>query len=593
MKVEDQQLKLFLVDSGAIKKKDLEKAEAIAEKKKERLEKVLISKKLIKEDELIKLKAYILGIPFVDLEKENIPKELLQVIPEPIAKKHNIIVFKKTGDELQVAMLDPEDLQTIDFIKKTTNLKIIPCLTTRESIKNAVKLYQKSLEAEFGEIIKKEAPQISIIKEMTDKEGKKGVEKGEEEDLKKVAEEMPVIKIVDTLLKHAILQKASDIHVEPMEKEIVVRYRIDGLLHEAMVLPKRIADGVIARIKVLSNLKLDEHRLPQDGRFKVETKDYKYSLRVSILPVFDGEKIVIRLLEEKTKALTLEDLGFRSEALEMVYRSIKKPNGMILVTGPTGSGKTTTLYSILHLLNKPEVNISTVEDPIEYRMQRVNQTQVKPKIGLTFSSGLRSLLRQDPDVIMVGEIRDKETAEIALHAALTGHLVLSTLHTNSAAGTLPRLLDMEIEPYLIASTVNIIVAQRLVRKICQECKTKYKLTKEAISELSKHFNLDSLLEIMKREKTIGPKDTFEAIPFYKGKGCETCHKEGYKGRLGIYEVLEVSEGLGKLLVKNPTADELNELARKEQKMIFMHEDGFMKAVHGLTTIDEIVRTTKE
>lgn len=588
MRVEDQQLKSFILDSGLVKKSSLAKAEEIAKKKKEKLERVLLDQKLIKEEDLIKLKAYILGIPFVDLEKEKIPKEILQIIPEPIAREYNIVAFKQLGGELQVAMLDPNDLQTIDFIKKTTNLRIIPCLTTRKGIEIIVKQYQKSLEAEFGDIIKKEAPEISIIKEKKGKDGEIG-----EDDLKKVAEEMPVIKIVDTLLKHAILQKASDIHIEPMEKEVVVRYRIDGLLHETMILPKKILDGVVARIKVLSNLKLDEHRLPQDGRFKIETKDYKFSLRVSVLPVFDGEKVVMRLLEEKTQALSLEDLGFRSEALEMIYRNIKKPNGMILVTGPTGSGKTTTLYSVLHLLNKPDVNISTIEDPIEYRMERVNQTQVKPKIGLTFSAGLRSLLRQDPNIIMVGEIRDKETAEIALHAALTGHLVLSTLHTNGAAGTLPRLLDMGIEPYLVASTVNVIVGQRLVRKVCQDCKEKYKLNDAAIDDLSKKFNLVSILEVLKREKAVGPKDTFKTIEFYRGKGCPTCNKEGYKGRLGIYEVLESSETLGILLAKNPTEDELNNLARKEQHMVFMYEDGFIKAVQGITSIEEIVRTTKE
>ncbi|GAF79729.1 unnamed protein product, partial [marine sediment metagenome] len=369
-----------------------------------------------------------------------------------------------TENELEVAMLDPADLQTIDFIKKKTNLKIKPRFTSAESIKAVLKRYQKSLEVEFGEIIKREArktafPKIEIVKGKEKKFAK--VEEGKL--LKKAAEELPIIKIVDTLIKHAILQEASDIHIEPSEKEVIVRYRIDGILHDAMVLPKQVHPGIIARIKVLSDLKLDEHRLPQDGRFKIQAEEQKISFRVSILPIFYGEKIVMRLLLEDVKKFTLESLGFWGETLERVHRAIKKPFGMILATGPTGCGKTTTLYTILEILNQPGVNICTIEDPIEYQIPRINQTQVKSKIGFTFATGLRALVRQDPDIIMVGEIRDNETASLAVNAALTGHLVLSTLHTNSAAGAMPRLLDMKVEPFLIASTVNLISAQRLAR----------------------------------------------------------------------------------------------------------------------------------
>ena len=394
MKVEPRQLKAFLLDAGLVTKAQFEKAFKKAEKTKQKVGDVLVSEDLISEEHLIKLEAYILGIPFVNLEKEKIKLEVLKIIPEPVARSNNIVAFRKKGNNLEVAMLDPEDLRTIEFIKKTTPLKILPRLTTPDSIKNVLRQYQKTLEAEFGEIVKKEAGVIRSIKEEEIV--------GEKEKLQKVAEELPVIRIVDTLLKHAILQRASDIHIEPLEKEVLVRYRIDGILHDAMTLPTTAASGIVARVKVLSNLKLDEHRLPQDGRFKVETDEYRYSIRVSALPVFNGEKVVMRLLAETAKAFTLEALGLRGEALEKVQNNLRMPVGMILVTGPTGSGKTTTLYAMLEILNSPGVNISTIEDPIEYLMPRINQTQVRAKIGLTFASGLRALVRQDPDIIMVG-----------------------------------------------------------------------------------------------------------------------------------------------------------------------------------------------
>ena len=581
MRLETSQLKAFLLDSGLVKQEALKKAEEKAAKTNRHLGDVLVEDKLIAQDELNRLKSYILGIPFINLADETIPNEILQIIPEPIARKHNIIAYKKTGQELEVAMLDPEDLQTIDFIKKKAGLKILPRLTNEESIKNILKQYQKSLEAEFGDLISEEAKLTQIIE--------KGKEETEE-DLAKAAEEMPVIKIVDTLLKHAILQQASDIHIEPMEKEVIVRYRIDGILHDAMTLPRQIRAGLVARIKVLSNLKLDEHRLPQDGRFKVETQDYKISFRVSILPVYDGEKIVMRLLPEKSKGLTLEILGFRGEALEQIHRAIKKPNGMILATGPTGSGKTTTLYTIMDILNTADVNISTIEDPIEYRMPRINQTQVKPKIGLSFANGLRSLLRQDPDIIMVGEIRDTETAELAINAALTGHLVLSTLHTNSAAGALPRLIDMKVEPFLISSTVNLLIAQRLVRQLYSN-KKKYKLSADELKSLQKELDSDRILKILKDEKIIDQKADWPDLVFYQPVKSADC-PDGYKGRIGIHEVLEATDQIKELIVKEATSDQIEEQAKK-QGMITMLEDGFIKAVQGITSIEEILRVTME
>lgn len=582
MRVAPQQLKAFLLDANLVTEKQFNDAVKKAEKTGKKVGDILVAQKVLTQEQLLQMEAYILGIPFVNLEREKVDPQVLQIIPETIARTHNIVAFRQKGNNLEVAMLDPEDLQTIDFIKKKVNLKILPRLTTPASIKNVLKQYQKTLKAEFGEIIKKEARDVRILKES---EATEGVE-----ELQKAAEELPIIRIVDTLIRHAILERASDIHIEPAEKEVVVRYRIDGVLRNAMTLPKQVHSGIVARVKVLSNLKLDEHRLPQDGRFKVETEDYKYSMRVSILPVFDGEKVVMRLLPETSQALTLEQLGLRGEALEILQHHLRKPVGMLLVTGPTGSGKTTTLYSVLEILNTPEVNISTIEDPIEYRMPGINQTQVNPKIGLTFANGLRSLLRQDPNIIMVGEIRDNETAGLAINAALTGHLVLSTLHTNNAAGAFPRLIDMKAEPFLIASTLNAVVAQRLVRRLCEE-KLSYKLTETDLDELAKYCDLERALQILKEEKLAPPKATWKDINFWRPKPSKDC-PQGYKGRIGIYEVLNVTESIKQLIVRGATADDIERQARSEG-MRTMVEDGFIKAAQGITSIEEVLRVISE
>jgi type IV pilus assembly protein PilB len=582
MRVEPQRLKAFLLDTDLVTETKFDGALKKAKKTKQKVGDILVAEGLISQEELIKLEAYILGIPFVNLETEKVLPEVLRIIPEPIARSHNIIAFRKKGKNLEVAMLDPEDLRTIEFIKKKANLKILPRLTTPKSIKSALRQYQKTLEAEFGELIKKEAGGIKAVREKTVQE--------EEKELKKVAEELPVIRIVDTLIHHAILQRASDIHVEPLEKEIVVRYRIDGILRDAMVLPKKAASGIVARIKVLSNLKLDEHRLPQDGRFKVETEDYRYSIRVSVLPILNGEKIVMRLLSETAEAFTLEGLGLRGDTLEKLQAGLRKPVGMILVTGPTGCGKTTTLYAMMEILNTPEVNISTVEDPIEYRMPRINQTQVNSKINLTFASGLRSLLRQDPDVLMVGEIRDAETTSLSINAALTGHLVLSTLHTTNAAGAVPRLIDMKAEPFLISSTLNIALAQRLVRKLCED-KEKYTLKKSELESLKKYCNLERILEVLKEEKIAKAKDTLQDVEFYRPQPSEDC-SEGYSGRIGIFETLPISESIKELINKEATSDEIQKQAQREG-MRTMIEDGFVKAAQGITSIEEVLRVIIE
>ena len=582
MRIENKQLKDFLLDSNLLDVEIVEENFKQAVETDQKLGDLLMEKKLINEIELRKLYSYILGIPFVNLEKETITADILQIIPEPIAKKYGIIAFEKNGNDLKVAMKNPEDLQTIDFIRKKTGLRIIPCLTNEESIKAILKQYEKSLKAEFGDIINKNSDDVAAGNDA--------------ENLEKIAQDLPIIKIVDTLLKHAILQSASDIHIEPGEKEVRVRYRIDGVLHDAMTLPRQVLEGLVARIKVLSNLKLDEHRLPQDGRFKIEKEGYRISFRVSMLPVFEGEKIVMRLLDESSKGLTLEKMGLNGNALEAVHRHIKRPNGMVLVTGPTGSGKTTTLYTIMDILNTTEVNISTVEDPVEYRMTRVNQTQTNAKIGMTFAAALRSLLRQDPDIIMVGEIRDGETMQIAVEAAMTGHLVLSTLHTNSAAGTLPRLLDMGAEAFLVASTVNVVIGQRLVRKLCNECKVAYTLEEKEVKTLGATFNMDEILDMLKKTPEIGEvvtaKSAWKNINFYRAKGCEQCNNEGYHGRLGIYEVLEMDESIGKLITSNASSDDIEKKAR-ENGMRTMGEDGFIKAVQGITSLEEVMRVTKE
>ncbi|MDD5072078.1 MAG: GspE/PulE family protein [Patescibacteria group bacterium] len=574
-----EQIKNILIKAEILTDGDFDKFAQEAENSGKKIENYLLEKKVITPLSLYESAAQFFNIPFVNLKGQTIRKDILFSIPEPIATTHDLIAFDGDDKEIKIATLNPNDLEIFEFIRKKTGLVPKIYLTTPDSIKENLKQYHKGLKAEFDYLTKGA------------QKGENGKEK--EGDLKKLAEDLPVVRIVDTLLEYAIFQEASDIHIEPEERDIIVRYRIDGILHNVMTLPKNVQSGIAARIKILSNLKVDEHRLPQDGRFKIASEEYKVSFRVSIIPTFDGEKIVMRLLNEKAQILNLEQLGFQPSSLEIIKNNIKKPHGMILVTGPTGSGKTTTLYTILNLLNTPEVNISTVEDPIEYRMPRVNQSQINPKIGFTFATGLRSILRQDPDIIMVGEIRDQETAEIAVHAAMTGHLVLSTLHTNDAVTTLPRLSDMGVPSFLIATTTNVIIAQRLVRKICPNCIQSYNLDKQAIEELNKFLNIGNLLKTLEEEKAIvSSKKGLESILFYRGKGCKKCNNTGYKGRIGIYETLEITPEVAELILRKANAVEIKKQAEK-QKMLTVIEDGFIKAKNGITTIEEIMRVTKE
>jgi len=581
MYINDEQLGEFLSDSGLVSKKKFSSLAKKAEKKSLTVSEVLVSEGEISEDDLRRSHAYVLGIPFVDLADTKPDLNTLALIPEPIARRNNIVAFRQEGTDLEVAMLDTDDLAAIDFVKKKTQLRILPRLTDAASIKHMLRQYQKSLRDELGDVIARESQTL-------EKFGK--LQPEGEQDLRKLAEGVPAVRVLDSLLRHAIVQNASDIHLEPQENALLVRYRIDGILHDAMSLPKSATSSVTARVKVLANLRLDEKRLPQDGRFRMETDGDRVSFRVSVLPTHHGEKTVMRLLREDVSGFTLEALGFHGEGLERTHEATRKKTGLILVTGPTGSGKSTTLYTMLDILNTPDVNISTVEDPIEYQMQRINQTQVKPDIGFTFATGLRSLVRQDPDIIMVGEIRDRETAALAINAALTGHLVLSTLHTNSAAGAIPRLIDMGVEPFLLASTLQVVVGQRLVRTLCSGA-DEYKLSASEMRGLEEQADLGATLKSLKEEGIVSKKTTWKGVSLAKEKPTKEC-ETGYQGRIGIQEIMPVTEATRKLILDGASTDAIEQQARKEG-MLTMLEDGIFKSVAGTTSLTEVLRVVSE
>ncbi|MCX7589748.1 MAG: GspE/PulE family protein [Patescibacteria group bacterium] len=552
-----------LIEKNYLTQKELKIIEKESKKTKKSFEELILEKGIISKEDLLKIKVNIAKIPIANLD-QFIDNSLINLIPENIIINNFVLPISKDEKNLIIAINDPWDEDLIQFIKKKTNLNIKTQYAPAQKI---IETFKKIKE--WNENIEKE--KLSNIKE---------VDIGES-----------VIKTVDSIIKNAIKMNASDIHIEPQENFIILRYRIDGILKDVATFPKEITPALIARIKVLSNLKLDEHRLPQDGRFKMEIHNKKYSFRVSIMPIFDGEKAAIRILEEEGKNFNLKELGFLDINIEKINNAIHKPYGMILATGPTGSGKTTTLYTILKMLNKPEVNIVTIEDPIEYRLERANQTQVKPEIGLTFANGLRSILRQDPNIIMVGEIRDNETANLAINAALTGHLVLSTLHTNNASGAIPRLLDMKVEGFLIASTVNIIIAQRLVRKLYDKTKIPYKLSTEEVHELSKSINIEKIEKRLIQFNLLKQGEKLEDVIFYRPNPSEEA-PDGYIERVGIHEVLEINDEIKKLIFKGASEDEIEQKAI-ENGMITLQEDGFIKAAMGITSIEEILRTTKE
>lgn len=530
------------------------------------IDELLSTENLLDERQICELKAEASGFPFVDISSRAIGVDVLGLIPEAVAKRYQLIPFELRGETLKVAMVNPLDLQAIKFIEQKSGKQLDPYFGTLSEITAAIsQQYAQSVTAEVSEAIR----EIEVVtpENITAKAA-----------LGTIRED-PIPKIVARLLSYGMQSRASDVHIEPTEIKTSVRYRIDGILHEKIVLPKKVHEGVISRIKILSGMKIDEKRIPQDGRFTFRAGENEVDLRVSTLPTVYGEKGVLRILQKSIDVPSLSQLGLRGNALRILEQSIRRPHGIILVTGPTGSGKTTTLYSVLHQIATPKVNIITLEDPVEYKMIGVNQVQINPAAGLTFASGLRSILRQDPDIIMVGEIRDVETADLAIQAALTGHLVFSTVHTNSAAGALPRLLDMEAEPYLLASSIDCIVGQRVVRKLCKDCQQVYDPPQAVVNQIK------AMLGPLFPEQK-GP------IKLARGQGCSSCINTGYLGRVGIFEVLPASDKIGMLILERRPAGLIEDKAR-EAGMITMVQDGFLKVIERITTIEEVLRVSED
>lgn len=576
----------LLKNAHKVTEEQLKKLETEASDNKTNLEDLVVQQNIVSESEITQLFASEIGVPYTEINAKELNKEILLQLPENIAKLYNMIVFGGSIDDLseprKIAMLDPDDLQAIDVLHKLFGQNIQLFISTKVNILSALDTYRGNIGSEISKIVT---------------EGEEDVEDESisEED---IAEDSPIAQTVNLVIEYAVKSGASDIHIEPRDKHVVIRYRIDGVLREANRLPKRTLAALVSRIKILSNLKIDERRAPQDGRFKINMNGRVFAFRVSTLPITEGEKVVMRVLDESSEPLSLEKLGFWGKALQDIIEASKQPHGMILVTGPTGSGKSTTLHSVLHILNKPDVNISTIEDPVEYKLEGVNQTQVNPVAGMTFSAGLRALLRQDPNIIMVGEIRDGETAGLGVQAALTGHLVFSTLHTNNAATCLPRLLDMNIEPFLIASVVRIVIGQRLVRRIVREDCEEYVPNDEQRKEIERAFNIKTkadweaiggLVQAAQAEFGV-PKKT--KLTVWRPKSDLPAEKTGYKSRMGIYEVLKNTTDIQNLIVASGTSEEIQRKAIDDQ-MVTMQLDGLVKAFLGLTTIEEILRVTRE
>lgn len=573
MAVSDQALKEALLKTKLLDEKKLKTLEEKAKSDKIPLQEVLFANETIADETLGKIVAELLKVPFVRLAEVNITESLLRIVPYTVAAHQFVMPFNQQADQLHVAMYDPQNSEFINFLEQKTGFKVVPYFATQKDIKASLKIYNRDINEKFNQLLKSVMADASKIESLKD-----------------------AAKILDTIILFAYQNSASDVHIEPHGKDLFIRYRIDGILHTIAELPLAIKDLISTRVKVLSNLRTDEHMSPQDGRFKIDLEGNEITMRVSVLPVYDGEKIVLRLLSSQKQALSLDTLGYNPKNLESIKNNILKTHGMILVTGPTGSGKTTTLYSILKLLNSPEVNIATIEDPIEYRLEGVNQIQVNPKANLTFATGLRSILRQDPDIVMVGEIRDEETAGIAINAALTGHLVLATLHTNDAATTLPRLLEMGVEGFLVAATTNVVVAQRLVRTICQQCKEEYEVGREILDEMSKKASikyniLESFDSLVQMYPELSAKKTKTGFILTKGKGCEHCGNTGFSGRLSISEVIDITDKIKDVILKNGNATEIEKTAF-EEGMIPMFKDGLIKILKGSTTIEEVLRVMR-
>ncbi len=566
----------LILDKGFLSAEQIKELKIQLAKTPQDVEDLIISKKLLKDDDLLELKGKIFGLPVINLYQEEIDKKIIEIAPKELAENYRLIVFDKKGSQLKVAIEDPSNLkarEAIEFLARSKNLKVEYYLASKGALNSALKQFEASKKeiAEALNVVKKRAK---------DDASKIKIEKGNFEEVIKGA---PISKIVNVILKDAVEGLASDIHIEPGMEVSRVRYRIDGVLHAVLALPKYIHSAIVSRIKVMANLKLDETRIPQDGRIREIIADKIIDFRVSTFPLLDSEKVVMRILKAE-EAPPLKDLGYWGKGLEVMERNIRRPSGLFLVTGPTGSGKTTTLYSVLNTLNREGVNIVTLEDPIEYYLEGINQSQVRPEIGFTFASGLRAILRQDPNVVMVGEIRDFETAELAIHAGLTGHVVLSTLHTNDAFGAVPRLIDMKVEPFLIASTLNVVIAQRLVRKICVHCKVEDVLHKELEKEI-----YEELKAIPNLKKYYS--GDLEKIKFYKGQGCVHCQGKGYKGRISITEILDITENMKKIIVSGCKIDEVKkEFVRQE--MLSMKQDGLVKSLQGITSLEEVITATR-
>lgn len=592
MRVSDETVEKLLKQGGIVNDSQLDELKTLAKRSKQSLQETVIDQKVVSDEKLTKMIGELIDVPFVRIEPKDILDDVLKKIPEHIARQYNVVLFAINDDgSLSLAMEDPDDVQALNFIQKEIGYNTKVFLATKSNILDCLENYRGDMNDELDEV-------ISVQKDASAED-----QNVSQDDF---AENSPIAQTVNLLLEYAIKSNASDIHIEPREDYVQVRYRIDGVLKEVNKLPRNVHGALVSRIKILSNLKIDERRVPQDGRFKIKVSGKQYALRVSTLPIADGEKVVMRILDESNQAISLDKLGYWGLSLATVKDAMAQPNGMILVTGPTGSGKSTSLFSILSELNTPDVNISTIEDPVEYKIPGVNQTQTNAKAGMTFASGLRALLRQDPNIIMVGEIRDGETANLGVQAALTGHLVFSTLHTNNAATCLPRLLDMGIEPFLIASTVKAVIGQRLVRRLCMNCRHEYVPNAEELSYIVQMFSLkqgsiqrlhelegQAFADKIGGDTPMGSTDvTIQRLWRPNPEGCDECNHVGFKGRVGIYEVLGISVPIQKMITANATSNDIQEQAISEG-MVTMQTDGLIKSLRGVTTIEEVLRATRE
>ena len=566
----EEKLKKVLIEGGFLTEKEFENYKKKAERLESDIGEILISEGVITLDYYYQLLSDYYKIPLAKSLSKKIDPKILSFIPEIVARERKAVAFDfdEKNNLLKVAMSDPTDIQTIEYLERLTGKKIEPYLETEQNLERLLSIYAEQSTVQFEEVVRKSVQAASRMKVR---------------GLEEAAKELPIVQLLDALIYYAIFSEASDIHIEPLEKEILVRFRIEGLLREIARFPKEILDPLVARIKLLSSLKIDVHYIPQDGRFRFTTKTGQVvDLRVSIMPQLHGEKVVMRLLRA-TRPLSLPELGLLKSSLEKVKKAISRSFGSIFICGPTGSGKTTTLYSILSILNRPEVNIVTIEDPIEYAIKYVNQIQVNPQAGLTFATGLRSILREDPDIILVGEIRDREPAEIATHAALTGHLLFSTLHTNDAPTAVPRLIEMGVPKFLVAATLNTVIAQRLVRKICKNCIYSYKPKKSEIDAIKEQLLI------------LGVKEEEIEIPrlFFRGKGCPICHGSGYKGRTGIFEILDINDQLREMIGAEGFDLEAFKKVARQAGYRTMFEDGLKKMELGITTLEEVLRAVRE